>query len=223
METGADSAKHFVVKNCSLAMIASGERANSLLELRDQIAVVDEGCIYTHFWGARLSMQFAHPQHHNDFAHWAYHRLHDHTLAEVLNIIDPTEYENLDLLRQELIEKIENRLENYEIIPWIRREDRFHFINSKIFVFDSSTGFSDPKDLLDVVRRLSPSSIFYHFIDSRTRTAEKRDDFSEWLRSFGQRYEVLIEHIQAIDPFFLSLTQLRDELINVIERYRKES
>lgn len=213
------STQPFFIKNCSLAAIATGERASSILELRDKLAIVDEGCLRYHFWGGRLNPQFTDPQQHNDFANWVYHRLHDHILAEKLSIIDPTEFANLEELRQEVLETIERRLDDYEITFWTRREDRFHFIRSTIIVFESALTIDSPQDLPKAIQKLSPSSIFYHFIDARMRTSEKIDDFSIWLNMCGDQYQTLIAKIQAIDPYFLSLTQLREELAKVFHQY----
>lgn len=209
----------FYIRNCTLAAIATGERARSLLELRDKLATAEEGCLYYHFWGGHLNPHFVHPQHHNDFASWVYHRLHDHVLAEQLNIIDPTEFSSLDLLRLEVVEKIDRRLEDYEIIAGTKREDHFHFITPLVIVFESSYTAAKPEDLLKVIPALPPSSIFYHFIDARARTEEKSDDFSIWLRTFDDKYKPLIESIQAIDPYFLSLTQLKQEIIFTLQNY----
>ena len=40
-----------------------------------------------------------------------------------------------------------------------------------------------------------------------------------WLKGFGSQYETLIEDIQSIDPYFLSLVRVKEELINVIQNY----
>ncbi|MCE5316128.1 MAG: DUF5752 family protein [Parachlamydia sp.] len=213
----------FYIRNCSLSAIATGERARSLLELREKLTTIDDGCLYYHFWGQRLNPYFVHPQHHNDFAYWVYHRLHDHVLAEQLNIIDPTEFDTLEQLRQELVERIDHRLEDYEIIAGTKREDHFHFITPLIIVFESSHIVSKPEDLLKVIPALPPSSIFYHFIDARARTEDKRDDFTIWLRTFNGKYGPLIESIQAIDLYFLSLTQLKQELTYAIQNFFGEA
>lgn len=216
------TAEPFFVKNCALASIATGERANSLLEFREKLATVDEGCIYYHFWGGRMNPQFIHSQYHNDFSSWAYYRLHDQVLAERLSIIDPTEFNSLEELRQEVLETIDRRLDDYEIVLWTKREDRFHFIRSTIIVFESITTVNRPEDLGKVISTLPPSSIFYHFIDARTRSPEKIDDFSTWLKIFGDQYDLLIQKILAIDPYFLSLTQLREELSQVVQSHFSE-
>lgn len=49
----------FFVKNCSLAAIATGDRASSLVELRDRIATIDEECLYYHFWGGQRGAHIA--------------------------------------------------------------------------------------------------------------------------------------------------------------------
>lgn len=219
MNEGTSSKAQFFIKNCSLAAIATGERASSLVELRDRVATVEEGCLYHHFWGGRMKPQFVHSQHHNDFASWVFHRLHDQILAEKLSVIDPTEFATLEALRLEILETIDNRLDDYEIVLWTKKEDRFHFITSSILIFDSPFILLYPEDLPQVIPMLSSGSIFYHFIDARRRTPDKSDDFSVWLKMFGNQYQILIENIQMIDPYFLSLTELKEELTKVIENY----
>lgn len=209
----------FFVKNCSLAAIATAEQASSLIELRNKLVTIDPKCIYHHFWGSRMNPQFVHTHFHNDFAGWVHHRLHDHLLSEKLNIIDPTEFENLEELRQEVLDRIESRLDDYETVPWTRKEDRFHFISSTIIIFESSLKFDSPEEFRENIFKLSPSSIFYHFIDARIRTEERIDDFSLWLKNFGEEYAELIEEIEAIDPYFLSLTAIREELAAVLFRH----
>lgn len=165
----------FLAKSCALATMATGVRAGSLLEFRDKLGVVETGSVYHHFWGGRLNPQFVHPQYHNDFALWSYYRLHDQVLAERLNIIDPTEFENLEALRQTLLEVVERRLDEAESILWLKSGDRFHFIDSSIIVFDTALKIGSPEEMGEVIAKLPPSSIFYHFIDARRRTLKSID------------------------------------------------
>jgi hypothetical protein len=220
MNTAAHPSE-FIVRNCSLAAIAPAVSAGSLVELRDKIATVDEGCIYHHFWGGRMNPQFIQAQYHNDFASWVNHRLHDRVLAERLNVIDPTEYKTLEDLRQGLMESIENRLDDYEIVLWTKKEDRFYFISSTIIIFESEIVIKTPADLPQIFPTLTPSSVYYHFIDARARTKDSTDDFSTWIKTFGEDYHGLIENIQAIDPYFLSLTELKDQLTVVMRDFFK--
>lgn len=212
----------FFIKNCALAAIATGERAGSLIDLRNKLLTTRAECIYFHFWGNRIHPEFIHPEYHNDFAGWAHHFLHDLFLAERLSIVDPTDYQNMEMLRQKLLDIVEERLDENEIDYWTKKDNQFLFIRSKIIIFKTPYRMDEPSDLVKMIPSLSPSSIFYHFIDARGRTKEGKDDFSTWLSSFGKQYDELVEKIQSIDPYFLSLFDLRANLTMIIEDYFKK-
>ncbi len=44
------------------------------------------------------------------------------------------------------------------------------------------------------------------------------DDFTYWLSSFGNEYNVLIGQLSSIDPYFITLMELRDELVKLFKR-----
>lgn len=88
-----------------------------------------------------------------------------------------------------------------------------------IIVVESPLTIPHPKDFPEILEKLSPSSIFYHFIDARSRNTEKIDDFSYWLKTFGNQYMAFIEKTQSIDPYFLSLTELKEELIRITKSF----
>jgi len=209
----------FAVKDCALIAIATGERAHNLRELRDRLETTHPGCIYYHFWGGLLRPGFDDPEYQNDFAVWAYHGLHDRFLAERLSLIDPTEFADMEELRRELIEIIEERLDENELVPWASAHQLFHFIRSQIVVFDTGNRISEPEELKGQIPQIGVGSIFYHFVDARRRTANRSDDFSEWLKGFGNSYNRLLEQIAALDPYFKSLTELRSQLGQILEEY----
>ncbi len=202
----------FAVKDCVLIAIATGIRAQNLRELRDRLVTVRPGCIYYHFWGGLLLPRFEEPEFNNDFAAWARHGLHDYVLAERLAVIDPTDFPDIETLRQELIEVIEKRLYESEMVPWSKADQQFYFKRSKIVVFDTKKRIVEPKMLSNVLPALSVGSIFYHFIDARRRTPEGVDDFSAWLVAFGKKYANLCKEIGTIDLYFTTLSEIRQRL-----------
>lgn len=216
-----DSADNFsfCVKDCTLSSIATGVRARSLIELRDRLVSIHPNSIYFHFWGGRLRTSFEHREYHNDFSSWVNRHLHDEILAERLELINPKEYSNMELLRAELIELIDDRLDEREIIPWVRTEEQFHFLQSKIIVFQTQHTLMHPRDLTLIVPHLTPSSLFYHFIDAARRTPHHSDDFTAWLMNYEEEHRELIREIQKIDPYLISLADLKDKFEQVIERY----
>jgi hypothetical protein len=209
----------FLVKDCLLSTISTGEHAGTLIEFRDKLATIHSGCVYHHFWGGHLRPMFIDPDYHNDFASWAYHTMHDRILAERLSIIDPTDYKDIENLRQVVLDVVEDRLDEREVFYWSKKQEPFHFVRSKIIIFSTPLQIANPADLLQIIPKMSTHSIFYHFIDARRRSDEGLDDFSVWLKSFGDEYKKLIHNIQSIDPYFFSLQELRKQLLTETKNY----
>jgi len=212
----------FAIKDCALIAIATGKRALILKELRDVLLEIDHGSIYYHMWGGLLEPRFEEREFNNDFAAWARHGLHDGVLAERLALVDPTTVGDLEELRQELVEIIEERLDESEYLPWARATQPFEFVRSQIVVFDTHQRVQRVEELARMIPQLSASAIFYHFIDARRRLPEGCNDFSLWLASFGGAYEDLRQRLAAIDPYFRSLTELRQEIAAIFHAYFEE-
>ncbi len=209
----------FVVKDCSLATIATGRRAQTLRELRDCVRDIHPGCIYQHFWGTLLRPQFSDREYNNDFATWCGRALHDAPTAERLAVIDPADFSDLEHLRRELLEVIEERLDETELMLFARADHQFHFVRSVIVVFDTSRRLTNPRDLVEILPKLSLGSVFYHFIDARRREPIAVDDFRAWLMGLGTKYAALCDLIGAVDPYFESLSVLRERLAQVVTDY----
>jgi hypothetical protein len=206
----------FAIKDSALSAIATGVRVQNLKELRTELETIHTACIYYHFWGSRLRPSYDSPIYTNDFALWARHGLHDHVLSERLSVIDPTDFADLEELRQELIEVLEERMEESEHVPWSRSDRQFHFVRSQLVVFDTHRSIAHPRDLCHAVRTMSIGSIYYHFISARRRVPIGLDDFRVWLGGFGDSTADACAAIARIDPFFLSLTELRTMLSDLL-------
>ncbi|MFH1277531.1 MAG: DUF5752 family protein [Candidatus Eisenbacteria bacterium] len=209
----------FVIRDCALAAIAIGQTAQNLRELRDHLITVHPDSIYYHFWGGLLRPGFDDPEYNNDFAAWARHGLHDGALAERLGIIDPTDFEDLEEIRSELLEVIEERLDETEIVPWANADNRFAFIRSQIVVFNTHRTLDHPRELPDAVAHMSLGSVFFHVIDARRRTWNRVDDFRSWLADLGPDYGDLVHDLDGVDPYFAGLKDLRAELAGIFRRH----
>ena len=214
-----DNPGPFVIKDCALAAIATGVRAQNLRELADRLQTIHPGSIYYHFWGGLLRPHFDDPEYNNDFAAWIRHALHDIELAERLGVIDPADYTDLEALRQDLLEVLEQHLDATDSHSWAERDNQFHFLRSQIVVFDTQRTIQQPEDLVQVIPTLSVGSIFYHFIDARSRAPHSVDDFRVWLSRFDGRYTDVCVALAAVDPYFVSLIELRENLTAIFRRY----
>jgi len=211
----------FDIMDCALIAIATGEKAQNLRELRDLTKIIHPGCFYYHFWGGLLHPHFDDPEFQNDFAIWASRNLHDSKISEQLSIIDANVFKDIEDLRKEIVEVIDERLSESEHVPWVKTGQEFQFIRSQIVIFGTGVSYTDPRDLIAAIPNMSLGSIFFHFIDSRRRTPENRNDFSVWLASFGNKYMKLIEVLDNIDPSFTTLHELRHEINGVFRNYFK--
>lgn len=211
----------FEIRDCSLSSLATGKKAQNLKELRYNIISAPPGSIYYHFWGGLLKPRFDDPEYNNDFASWTRHSLHDGTLAERLSMIDPTEFPDIEDLREEIIEIIEDRLDEIEHIPWCKSDQQFHFITSQIVIFDTHKVLNKAEELVTAVPAMSSGSIFYHFIDARRRTSGHMDDFRAWLYGFNKEYTDLCDSLSLIDPFFSTLPELRKQLTEIFTDHFK--
>jgi hypothetical protein len=213
----SDTCPPFAVKDCALVAIATGRRAQNLKELRDELVAADPASIYFHFWGGLLRPIFDDPRYNNGFARWVDHELHNQALAERLSVIDPVDYPDTRRLRARLVDVIEEELDRADALPWTTRERRFHFVRSQIVVFDTRRAVERPPDLTEAVASMTPTSIFYHFVDARRRTPDSVDDFSTWLTDWDREgFDNLCRTLAGVDPFFRSLVETREELVQIL-------
>lgn len=209
----------FNIMDCALIAISTGEKAQNLRELCDRLKTIHKGCLYYHFWGGLLRQHSSDTEFQNDFANWAFRSLNDSRVAEQLSLIDPNIYRDLEDLRTELIEVIEQRLSETEYVPWAKPGNAFQFIRSQTVVFDTGIKVRDPKQLVKAIPGITLSSVFYHCIDARRRTAEHKGDIVVWLSGFGDQYTDLIQLIDNIDPYFTTLSELRQEVGGILQQY----
>jgi hypothetical protein len=212
----------FKVKDCALIAVSTSKRAQNLRELRDGIASVHSESIYYHFLGALLRPRTTDPQLGNDFALWTSDCLGDEEMAEDLASIDPTETCNAEALRKKLIEVIEKRLAESRGNPSAGTNHKFHFVRSQVVVFDTQREAITPQALPRLLPKFSPGTMFYHFIDARWRNPESVDDFQPWIERFGNHYSGLIRELASVQPYFVDLEELRDQLTTKVTHYFAE-
>ena len=209
----------FYLKDCALIAIATGKRAQNLRELTERLREVEANSVFYHFWGGLLRPRFDNPEYHNDFAIWVAESLHNKVLAEQLAAIDPSAFENIEDLRNEVIETLEEALDDAEYPLWAKKDSLFDFIRCRLVIFDTKLKVTVPENLLSLLPNLSLGSIFFHFIDGRRRNKNSLDDFSNWISGFGVAHEELVRRIGEICPYFTPLHNLREQLTEVFERY----
>jgi hypothetical protein len=206
----------FKIKDCALVVMTGEVRpAANLRELYDRIAICSLDVIYHHFCETHLRPTFDDPDYPNDFAVWIHRSLNDKILAERLGIVNPHEFRDIESLKFGVLEIIDERLSELSNIPWAPQGSEFHFLQALTVVFDSGQVVHDPRNFAEALTHMTTSSIYYHFIESRRRSGDFNDDFSCWLKLFDSSTAQLVNALRHIDYYFLTLRDLKRELINV--------
>jgi hypothetical protein len=207
----------FEVKDCALLSRMSGILpASNLRELRERIAACGENVLFHHYCETTLRTTFDNPDYRNDFAVWAKLYLGDRVLAERLGILDPYSFPTMGELRAATLDVIDERLGELTMIPWARPGDEFYFMESTTVVFDTGIRIATPSRLSAIIRKMTNSSVYYHFLEARRRPPMQVDDFTAWLAGGGEEYRPYLEAISSIDYYFNSLGYLRRELARVL-------
>jgi len=207
----------FEIKDCTLITRMAGvDTAMNLRELRERVIIAPVECLFHHFCETVIRPTFDDPQFRNDFAVWAARQLRDNILAERLGVLNPYSFENFEQLRAAVIDILDERLSEVEYIPWVRKEDDFKFMQAVTVVFSTGVTLDEPTDLIRQLPHMSPSSVYYHFVEARRRTEGGTDDFTAWLAGYGDSTEEMRHSLSGVDFYFMRLPELKERLINVL-------
>jgi hypothetical protein len=209
----------FEIKACALIVQIDGQpSAINLRELRDRSEHCSAESIYHHFCETQLRPTFDDPEFTNDFATWAYRVIRDDILAERLGIIDPGASGSVEELRAALHDTIDDRLAEIDHISMAEPDHGFYFMRSSMLCFDTEMTLDKPEDIMWALRRMTRPSIYYNFIETRTKIGNRNSDIFSWLRTGGTVGESLADAFERVDFQHYTLRALRQELLHRAHR-----
>ncbi len=197
----------------------TGLRATTLSQLLALIKKVPGSCIYHHTHRFLQQHQFFSPEPPNDFAYWVTEILGEIELGERLASIDIIEFSRIHDLREKIIAVIEGYLkeERFAQLKFAREGEEFHFIKSVSFVVPTNYIVDNLLDFVEIMKKITFDSIYFHIFEARLRLEKKDNDFSNWIdHSLGD--QALADEISALDPYTRTLDDLRAAIINIIEK-----
>jgi len=211
----------FEVKDCAIITRMGGVgTAINLREMKERVSACSLDCLYYHFCETLIRPTFDDPEFRNDFALWAAYKLRDRALAERLGILNPYAFNDLEELRNRVIEIMEEHLSSLYYIPSVPKGDEFIFMRAATVVFDTGIVLNRPSDLLEKLPLMSRSTIYYHFIEARRRTQDRVDDFTFWMKFHPENDKGIIDALARVDFYFLNLNELKTVLINTVKHVR---
>lgn len=200
----------------------TGRKATNLKELLEGIKKVSGSCIYHHTHRFLQIHQYLSPEPPNDFAYWTATVLREDELAERLASIDVIQFPTIRQLREEIIKVMTDYLKEH---PSAKRKFasppyEFHFIKALSFVLPTPYVVHTLEEFVEVLKKISINSIYFHIFEARLRLRKRRNDFSYWIAdSLGDKE--LADRIARIDPYTHTMEDLRKEIVkNIHDRVR---
>ena len=209
----------FWFRECFLMTMPLGRKAVNLRELAQTLREVDEGVLYYHLLQSRLAVTQPVVEYPNEFALWAATALQDSKLAEKLSSFDPFDYDDMEQVREAMLEILDEYLWNLPSVPWARPGFEFHFCEASMVVIQDETPANTLHDFCQALVKVGLDSVYYHFFEARRRLGMQHiDDFSYWMEyNFG--LPELVAAIRDIDVYFYTLKEVRDTLLTLIHKH----
>jgi hypothetical protein len=183
-----------------------GLKARNPVELLDNIKKVPAASIYYHTHRFIQQHQYLSPEPPNDFALWLKDTLHLECLGEAFLDVDTVSFIELEDLRKELIRILENYISCGEYQTDSPRGQEFDFMSCKIFILPTPYTARDLSEFVEILRRISIHSLYFHMFEAPMRLMRHENDFSAWFKSLGE--EKLAEKTSHLDPYSITLVHL---------------
>ena len=199
--------------------ILLGKKAITVFELVNGIKTVPDASIYYHTHRFLKQHHFLVPELPNDFAYWLRTILNMRELGELISSVNIVECQSVEELRNKFISVLENfkfkDAYSYGCAPGYE----FQFISCKTVTFSLPYTASNLKEFVNIFKNVSIYSFYYHMFESKLRRGKKKNDFSEWFEQIGEHE--LSEHISSMDPYTMTLEELRKKILTLINAYGK--
>jgi small-conductance mechanosensitive channel len=194
----------------------TGLRASNLTDLVGILKEAPDPVVYYHVHRFLEEHLYLTPEPANDFAIWVNTSLGNDILSERLASIDTFSFANIGLVKQRLVDTIEDYLRNYPDDYKSPEGEEFHFIRSVSFILPTPYVAHDLREFVEILRKVTIDSIYFHIYEARMRLQKGTNDFSIWIaESLGEKE--LAEKIASLDPYIFTLENLRSRIIGLVE------
>jgi len=197
-------------------------KASNITELLELIKKVPGSSIYYHTHHFLQQHESLSPEPPNDFSYWIASALNEEVLAEKVASIDTIQFHTIRLLRNEIVKIISEHIKEYPNVTlrFASPEKRFYFIKSSSFVITTPYVAKSLKDFLEILKKITVNSIYFHMFEAKLRLDKETNDFSFWLgTSLGERG--LAYKLQSLDPYTYTMEDLRKKIIYLVEERLK--
>ncbi len=199
-----------------------GRSARDEQQLLEAIEEVPLDSIYYHTHRFFLRHQFIAGPYPNDFATWTAIQVRDRVLGEKLGILDPYDFENLEALRYEIVNIIDEHLSQLQIIPRVIYGEPFYFMQSRIIEVPTGLEARNLKEFREILSTVDGSAVYYHTFEAIHRLGRKKGDFPVWIEGELGLPELALK-ISKLDPYMSALESIRQRIISLCDEFLKKA
>lgn len=157
----------------------------------------------------------------NDFATWAAIQVRDRVLGEKLGILDPYDFEDLEALRTEIVNIIDEHLSQLQIIPRVIYGEPFHFMQSRIIEVPTGLEARTLTEFKNTLVTVDASAVYYHNFEAILRLGRRMGDFALWIEEQLDLPD-LAQNISNLDFYMASLESVRHQIIKLCDKALKK-
>jgi len=206
---------HFMTQYSLVELL--GLKANNPSELLEEIRSVPVSSIYYHTHRFLQLHNYLSPEPPNDFAFWLKDILHLEELGETFFSIDTISFNNLEDLRSKFVEILDDYFLAGGNIVDCPKGYEFYFMGCQTFVLPTPFIANNIIEFAEILSKISVNSLYFHIFEARMRLGIPENDFSIWLKGIGQ--EDLAKEISKLDPYNITLENLRRKIINMVTKH----
>jgi hypothetical protein len=157
----------------------------------------------------------------NDFATWAAIQVRDRVLGEKLGILDPYDFDNLEALRAEIVNIIDEHLSQLQIIPRVVYGEPFDFMQSRIIEVPTGLEAQTLAEFRKILATVDASVVYYHNFEAILRLGRRKGDFAFWIEEQLDLPE-LAQKISRVDFYMTSLESVQHQIIKLCDEVLKK-
>ncbi len=195
----------------------TGLKARDLRELVDTLKQIPDSVVFYHTHRFLEEHHYLVPEPASDFAVWVRDVLGEEALGEMLASTDTLDFASLGALRARLVAILEEHLASGRDSRTAPEGLEFQFVRSVGVVVPTPYVAHDLREFIEVLRKVSTGSLYFHIFEARLRLQKGMNDFSTWMRDhLGE--EDLADEIARLNPYTQTLEGLRSGIVQLIEK-----
>src|SRR5205085_1348476 len=207
----------FLFNSASHLLRIGRERAHNLSELLEGLRSCPDASIFQHMFQTLQEHHFIREGFSNDFSQWAFFACNETALAEQLSGVDAREFTSIRLMRERIIQVVEEYVKRNPRNSERAALEPFYFCSAETIVIPTNCVARNLPEFAEGLRRVTLHSIHFHFINARLRIKLNSNDFSMWLQE-EMDMPRLADRVNRIDIYTSTLEGVRRSIIGLVDR-----